>query len=229
MAMGWKAVWRWGPGGGPGGPMVGTPCSVYCLSMISCLNPRGCGTANGSDICRWYGGRLSRARPLLLLPVGWGKNWDWTWLSDGGKGRHGSDICRWNLQEEESSVNMSMATTFNKKSSTIQFLINLFWKETIFALAGESSEYLQNWVMAAKFKATADMSTSTTLFIGTCSSPLSVLPCLPFSSFLTQPAVSRSALSPYEPGCLFEGQIRTEAMYVKLKWTEGVQNYAKPM
>lgn len=80
--------------------MEGTPCSVYRGSMSSCLKPWGGTATNGSDICRWYGGRLSRGRLLLLLLAGWGKNWVRPWLSDGGKGRHGSDICLWNLQGE---------------------------------------------------------------------------------------------------------------------------------
>lgn len=86
---------------GPGGPMVGTPCSVYRGSISSCLKPWGGTASNGSDICRWYGGRPSRCRLLLLLG-GWGKNWGR--LSDGGKGRHGSDICLWNLKIQRDNV-----------------------------------------------------------------------------------------------------------------------------
>lgn len=93
--------------------MLGTPCSVYRGSMSSCLKPWGGTATSGSDICRWYGGRPSRGRLLLLLLLvalllllllppalgGWGRNWGRPWLSDGGKGRHGSDICLWNLRE----------------------------------------------------------------------------------------------------------------------------------
>lgn len=93
MAREWKETWLWGPVGEPGWPMLGTPCSVYLGSMSSCLNPCGGTATSGSDICRWYGGRL-----LLLLPAACVKNWGRLWLSDGGQGRHGSDICRWNLQ-----------------------------------------------------------------------------------------------------------------------------------
>lgn len=75
--------------------MVGTPCSAYRGSISSCLNPCGGGATKGSDICRWYGGRPSRPPPPL---GGWGRNWGR--LSDGGNGRHGSDICLWNLKTQ---------------------------------------------------------------------------------------------------------------------------------
>lgn len=108
----WKAGWRWGHGGWWGGPMVGTPCSVYRGSMSSCLNPWGSTATKGSDICRWYGGRFSRGRPLLVLLVAWDKSWGCPWIFEGGKGRQGSDICRWNLKIEHKDKHNGIKSLF---------------------------------------------------------------------------------------------------------------------
>lgn len=141
MAMVWKAAWCGGRRG-PWGPMVGTPCSVYRGSMSSCLNPWGGTATNGSDICRWYGGRLSRGRLLLLLVAAWGKNWVFPWLSDGGKGRHGSDICRWNLQVV-GKENVIMSLFWNTAYKVTK------WK-TWSACLCSGVKLLASWLMGAQ-------------------------------------------------------------------------------
>lgn len=83
------------------------PCSGYRGSTISCLNPRGGCGITGSDIWRWYCGRLSRGKWLVLC----GGYEVTEWASGCGKARHGSDSCLWNLEMRR--VQRKREWTFN--------------------------------------------------------------------------------------------------------------------
>lgn len=97
--------------------------------MSSCLKPCWGIATSGADICRWYGRRQ-------LLPSAAGVNkWGRLWLSDGVQGRHGSDICRWNLlrwqqQQQQKGKEGKISTTFQnyvkKKNQSEKLACALF-------------------------------------------------------------------------------------------------------